>query len=378
MITVVFIVSLLILAYIFIGYPLIILILSIVIRKEIKTQNDIPYVSIIISAYNEENIIREKIENCLDLDYPKDKLEIIVASESIDKTNKIVNEYRDKGVVLYAYENREGKRATLFKTVALAKNDIIVFSDANAMYKKDAIRKLIRAFSDERIGCVSGRLVYTNPKNSSIGKGESTYWEYDFILKMLTSKFLSLGGGVNGSIFGIRKHLYSPIDKYRGDDFEISCRVEINGYGVVLDPEAISYEESSEYTRQEFSRKVRLATWNLKSSLMLLKEAITKKRFITALILFSHRFLRYTTPVWLISLLICNAFLLNSTLVYFLFLQILFYLMGLIGMIMDRSNLKYGIIFLFPFYFIMVNYAALIAIVKNILGRSDMLWEKVR
>ncbi|MBF0343287.1 MAG: glycosyltransferase family 2 protein [Nitrospirae bacterium] len=357
---------------------MIILILSVVLRKEIKTQNDTPYVSIIISAYNEENVIREKIENCLDLDYPKDKLEIIVASESIDRTNEIVGEYKQKGVVIYAYEKREGKRATLFKTVPLAKNNIIVFSDANSMYKKDAIRKLVRAFSDKRIGCVSGRLVYTNPSNSSIGKGESTYWEYDFVLKMLTSKFLSLAGGVNGSIFAIRKELYDPIDKYRGDDFEISSRVEINGYGVVLEPEAISYEESSEHVRQEFSRKVRLATWNLKSSLLLLKEALEKRRFITALILFSHRFLRYTTPVWLISLLICNAFLLRSPFVYFLFLQILFYLMALAGMIMDRSNRKYSIIFLLPFYFIMVNYAALIAIVKNILGHSEMVWEKVR
>ena len=375
---IVFIFSFSVLIYIFFGYPVVLGILSFLFGKKVNKKEFYPHVSLIISAYNEENIIREKIENSFELDYPKEKLEIIVASESTDKTNEIVKEYIGKGVVLYAYDNREGKRATLYRTVPLAKGEIIVFSDANAIYKRDAIRKLVRNFFDDRIGCVSGRLIYVNPKKSSIGSGEITYWEYDLILKRMASNLFALGGGVNGSILAIRKKLYNPIDKYRGDDFEISNRIEINGHGVILEPEAISYEETSENSKQEFKRKVRLATWNLKSTILLLIEAVQKGRLLTTFILFSHRFLRYITPVWLIILFLSNSFLLNTNLIYLFFLQILFYSLAFIGLTMEKYYNKINSFLLIPSYFCMVNYAALLALMKNLFGKTEMLWEKVR
>lgn len=375
---IVFIFSLSVLIYIFFGYPVVLGILSFLFGKKVNKKEFYPHASLIISAYNEENIIRQKIENSLELDYPTEKLEIIVASESTDKTNEIVKGYKGKGVVLYAYDIREGKRVTLYRTVPLAKGEIIIFSDANAIYERDAIKKMVSNFSDKRIGCVSGRLRYVNPKESAIGKGETTYWEYDFILKMLASRLFSLGGGVNGSIFAIRKELYNPIDKYRGDDFEISCRIEINGHGAIMEPEAISYEESSENPKQEFKRKVRLATWNLKSSLLLLNEALKKGRLLTALLLFSHRFLRYTTPVWLIILFVSNSFFLNTNLIYLFFLQLLFYSLAFVGMIIEKNNRKINLFLLIPFYFCMVNFAALIGLSKNIFAKTEMFWEKVR
>lgn len=375
---IVFIFCLSVLIYIFFGYPVVLGILSFLFGKKVNKKEFYPHLSLIISAYNEENIIRQKIENSLGLDYPKEKLEIIVASESTDKTNEIVKEYKGKGVILYAYDNREGKRATLYKTVPLAKGEIVIFSDANAIYERDAIKKIVRNFSDKRVGCVSGRLRYVNPKESAIGKGEATYWEYDFILKMLASRLFLLGGGVNGSIFAIRKELYNPIDKYRGDDFEISCRIEMNGYGAIMEPEAISYEESSENPKQEFKRKVRLATWNLKSSLLLLGEAFKRGRWLTAFLLFSHRFLRYTTPVWLIILFVSNSFLLNTRLIYLFILQILFYSLASLGMMFEKNDHKVNLFLLIPFYFCMVNYAALIGLFKNIFGKTEMFWEKAR
>lgn len=375
---IVFIFSLSVLLYTFFGYPVILGILSSLFARRVSKKEFYPPVSLIISAYNEEGVIRQKLENSLELDYPREKLEIIVASESTDKTNEIVNEYKDKGMVLYMYRKREGKRATLYRTVPLARGEIVVFSDANAMYQKDAIKKIIRNFSDSRIGCVSGRLKYINPEESSIGKGETTYWEFDLILKKMASRLFSLGGGVNGSIFAIRKELYNPIDKYRGDDFEISCRIEIGGYGVVLEPEAISYEETSENSRQEFKRKVRLATWNFKSTLMLLTEALQKRRLLTVFLLFSHRLLRYITPLWLILLFVGNVFLLSSNLRYFFYLQLIFYAMAFSGLIMEKTNRKVTPLFLIPFYFCMVNYAAFLGLTKNIFGKTELLWEKAR
>ena len=373
--------SLSFLIYIFFGYPVILWILSFLFGKKVNKKEIYPYVSLIISAYNEENVMRQKIENSLELDYPKEKLEIIVASESTDKTNEIVKEYKDKGVTLYAYEKREGKRATLYRTVPLAKGEIIVFSDANAIYKKDAVKKIVRNFSDKRIGCVSGRLRYINQKRSIIGEGETTYWEYDFILKKMASRLFSLAGcgGVNGSIFAIRKELYNPIDRHRGDDFEISCRIEIGGYGVILETEAVSCEESSEDSKQEFRRKVRLATWNFKSTVMLLTEALQRGRILTAFLLFSHRFLRYTTPVWLILLFVNSAFLFdNGNIRYFFYLQLVFYFLAVSGFIMEKADHKANAIFLIPFYFCMVNGAAFLGLTKNLFGKSELLWEKSR
>jgi poly-beta-1,6-N-acetyl-D-glucosamine synthase len=375
---IIFFFSLSVLMYTFLGYPVILSILSALFGKMVDKKEFYPHVSLVISAYNEEKVIKQKIENSLDLDYPHEKLEIIVASESTDETNTIVRKFDENGVILYAYEKREGKRATLYRTVPLAKGEIIVFSDANAMYKYDAIKKITRNFFDKRIGCVSGKLQYLNPEESSIGEGESSYWEFEFVLKKMLSKLFSLGGGVNGSIFAIRKALYNPIDKYRGDDFEISCRVELGGYGSVLEPEAISYEESSENSRQEFDRKVRLATWNFKSSVILLTEALQKVKLLTGFILFSHRLMRYTTPLWLISIFISNVFLLNNILVYILYLQLTFYLLAFSGFLIERINKKVNSLFLIPFYFCMVNYAAFLALIKNAFGKSEMFWEKVR
>lgn len=375
---IVFVLSLSVLVYTFFGYPVALCALSALFGKRPRWRECCPRVSLIISTYNEEKVIREKIENSLALDYPRDLLEIIVASESTDGTDDIVREYAGKGVVLHGYKGREGKRATLFRTVPLAKGEIIVFSDANAIYRPDAVRKLVGNFSDPGVGCVSGRLVYLNPKRSNIGAAETCYWEYDMALKRLASRLRVLGGGANGSIFAIRKELYNPIDRHRGDDYEISCRVELAGFGAVLESGAVSYEETSQSTRQEFRRKVRLATWNLKSTLMLLGEAARKKRALTFFILFSHRLLRYTTPVWLALLLASNAFLLGGWLGYLFPLQGLFYLSAALGYMMERLSGRVFRPLVAPLYFCMVNIAAFMALSKNILGRTETLWEKAR
>jgi len=373
-----FTIALVVLVYIFIGYPIVLAVLSKLLAKAVRREDITPDVSLVISAYNEQNIIREKLENTLALDYPKEKLEVIVASEATDGTNDIVRQYADRGIILYAYENREGKSATLYRTVPRTHGEILVFSDANALYHHDAIRKLVRNFADPRVGCVSGRLTYVNTGDCAIGQGESAYWEFEFLLKGMLSRIMKLSGGVNGSIFAIRRNLYNPIDRFRGDDFELSNRIQIAGHGVILEPEALSFEGTSATSRQEFRRKVRLATWNLQSTLILMREALAAGAFLTAFILFSHRLLRYTTPVWLAALFPSNLFLLEGALAWFFVLQCLFYLMAAAGFVLEKSRRPVKTIFLLPFYFCMVNGAALTALVKNLTRRTDVLWEKAR
>ena len=197
---------------------------------------------LIISAYNEQDVIREKLENTLALDYPKEKLEVIVASEAADGTNAVVREYAGRGIILHAFEDREGKPATLYRTVPLARGEMIVFSDANAMYHRDAIRKLVRNFADPR-GMRERQAHLREPRgvghrpggNGLLGVRVSP-------VKEMLSRIMKLSGGVNGSIFAIRKSLYLPVDRYRGDDFELSNRIQIAGHGVILEPEALSFE----------------------------------------------------------------------------------------------------------------------------------------
>lgn len=371
--------SLAILIYTIFGYPIILFILSMLFGKKVNAKEFYPSVSIIISAYNEDNVIKQKLENCLAIDYPREKMEIIVASESTDNTNMIVDDYKTRGVVLYAYNKREGKRVTIYKTVPKTKGEIIVFSDANAMYEKDSIKKLVRNFADNRIGCVSGRLVYINPKNSLVGEGEKRYWNFELILKKMESRLFSLSGGVNGSIFAIRKNLYNPINQYRGDDYEISCRIQLDGFGVIIEPEAISYEETCETTKQEFKRKIRLVSWNLKSTIILLIESIKKGRILTTVILFSHRFLRYTVPIWVITVFISNLFLLKRNAFLYLFiLQLIFFAFSFFGFLMEKKKNHVPSMFLIPWYFIIVSYAAVLGIIETVFQKDDVLWEKVR
>lgn len=375
---IIFALSLLVLFYVFVGYPIVLFLLSTLFRRTVLREDITPTVSLIISAYNEEDVIRDKMENTLALDYPRDCLEVIVASEATDGTNDIVRKYACHGITLHAYENREGKPATLYRSVPRAGGEIIVFSDANAMYRKDAIRKLVRNFADSRVGCVSGRLIFVNSGQSAIGEGESTYWEFEFLLKRMLSRMMALSGGVNGSIFAIRKALYRPIDRYRGDDFELSSRIQIAGYGVVLEPEAVSYEEALISARQEFKRKVRLATWNLKSTQILMKEALLKGQLLTAFVLFSHRLFRYVTPLWVMALFMSNLFLLDGILLYFFVLQVLFFTLALLGLALETARFKTQMLLLLPFYFCMVNYAALLALIKSFSQKTEVLWKKTR
>ena len=210
---VVFIAILGIVLYAYVGYPAVLWVLGLFRRREVRRDESYcPRVILIISAHNEERIIREKIENSLALDYPKDRLRIVVASDgSVDATNDIVREYESRGVILKAFERREGKSATLNRAVLGLDADVLVFSDANAFYREDAIRKLVRNMADEEIGCVVGKLVYLS-NNSYVGRGESLYWRYESLLNGLESRLKSVLVGT-GTIFAVRRTLFSPLIK---------------------------------------------------------------------------------------------------------------------------------------------------------------------
>jgi len=377
-VTIVFWFTVFLIIYSYFGYPIILMILGF--RKGLKVSKGeiTPTLSLLVLAHNEERIIREKIENSLGLDYPRDKLEIVVASESTDKTDEIVKEYSGQGIVLYPFKKREGKQVTIYRVIPLLKGEIVVFSDANALYKKDALRKLARNFNDPTVGCVCGELKYVNPQKASIGETEGLYWRYEIFVKKLESKIHSVLGA-NGSIYAIRKKLYAPISKFRGDDFEIPIKIAQKGYGVVFEAEAVSFEMTSSTTREEFIRKIRIIAWVWKSTLILIKDSLRPFKGFLIFQLISHKLLRWLVPIFLTLLLVSNIFLISSVFYRILLsAQIIFYLMSSWGYVQDRREIKPNRIISITYYFCMVNFAAFLGFCKFVLGRQGNVWEKTR
>lgn len=373
-----FIVSIGVVVYTYIVYPLIVAALGFLRPGFVrKGEGFLPPVTLIISAYNEQDVIEAKVKNSLALDYPN--LEITVASESTDATNEIASKYADHGIILRAFSGRRGKSATLFRVMPTVRGEIVVFSDANAMYRPDALRKIVRNFADPSVGCVIGQLKYRDPSESVGGQGEAVYWKYDEWHRRHAAKAKGLIPGINGGVFAIRRELYFPVNEQRGDDYELCTRIGIRGYAVVFEADAVAEETAAQSTRQQFRRKTRLVRWNIFSSIVLICEALLFRNLRVAWQVLSHRLLRYTVPVWLLLALAASAWLAPTSPVFRLILacQLGFYVIGLIGWSADAGRLKVSRLWLVPAYFVMVNSAAMVAILA--LSRGQMAtWQKER
>ncbi len=363
--------------YAYAGYPLLLCAIAALRRRPVRRDpGHEPAVSLLIPAYNEEEVIAAKLENALALDYPRGKIQILVTSESDDGTNGIVARYEDRGVRLIASSERRGKAANLARAVPHATGEILVFTDANAMFRPDALRCLVRNFADPGVGAVSGRLVYTGTGRGATASGEETYWGFEMILKRASSALGSLPGA-NGSIFALRRELYAPIDDRRGDDFELPIRVILQGRASILDPDAVSHEPAAAGFRDEFRRKVRIINWMSTSAVLLLREAVAKRRFLIAFQLLSHKLNRWAVPFWLLGLLPASLWLAAQGPWYAAaaWSQGALYLAAVAGWGVTAAGRRLPGVLLLPFYFVVVNAAALVGLVTAALGR-EVSWHR--
>ncbi len=362
-----------IIVFTYAGYPLVLFVLGLFKKRRcLGEREEYPRVALIISAYNEERIIREKIENSLKLDYPKDRLRVIIASDgSVDATDAIVREFEGSNVVLKSFGKREGKSATLNRAVVGIDEDILIFSDANAFYKEDAVKKLVRNLREEEIGCVVGHLCYME-NNSYVGKGESLYWRYESFINSLESCLQSVLVAT-GTIFAIRRELFKAIGKDVANDFQIPADVAEMGCGVVYESEAIAYERSAFFFREEFARKRRIIVRGLTGFRNLRRSFGGPFRIFQFI---SRKLLRWCIGPMLPLIYVTNALLVGDRFFSILFVcQNAFYILAAIGAFLRRGKVKLRI-FLVPFYFVMVNAAALAAIATFIGGRRLSAWEK--
>jgi cellulose synthase/poly-beta-1,6-N-acetylglucosamine synthase-like glycosyltransferase len=376
---IVFITMLALAAYAYAGYPALVYLLSRLFERPVRRADIIPSVSIIIAAYNEERDIAQKIENTLALDYPKEKLEIIVASDcSTDRTDEIASQYQKRGVTLYRRPERLGKSVVQNAAMKHSTGEIIVFSDATTFYEPDAIRKIVRSFADPEVGCVAGHLLYVDRSVTAVGQGCRSYWGYERFIKQSESRLGSLIG-VSGCLYAVRRSSYGRLALDMSSDFVIAIEIYLRGLRTVYDCEAISTEDTNKRSRDEFRMRVRIIEQTL-SALHRYSEALNLRAHpLFAFQMISHKVMRYGAPFFLIAAFLSNALLAGSSEIYYLTFigQGAFYLAAIIGWICDRLGARIGPA-AFPYYFALANAASVVAFLKFMRGEAHVIWEPIR
>ncbi|MEW6379719.1 MAG: glycosyltransferase family 2 protein [bacterium] len=372
--------SLFLILYPYFGYPLLLFLFS---RGRLPkkaldgNQNTWPAVSIVISAFNEEEAIEEKILNTLELDYPREKLEIWVASDgSTDRTNERAALYQDRGVRLFWQKERQGKSALLNQVVPLTAGGILVFTDANAFFDRKSLQNLVLSFRDERIGFVTGRTEYiVSPCGNSVGKTSGLYHRFERYLKRKES---ALGScvGADGAIFAIRKELYLPLLAGDLNDLAIPLQVVRQGYRGVMEESALVRECASLKMGGEVRRQIRITNRTVRT-LFRNRNLLNPFRYpVFAWQLVSHKLLRLLVPFLMITLLISNLAALGSGKGYFFFLvlQLAFYSLALIGSWLGGWEGKLSLVCRVPYHFVLVNHAMLCGWLRCCTRNHDVLW----
>jgi poly-beta-1,6-N-acetyl-D-glucosamine synthase len=375
-----FIIFLVILLYHYILFPLSIYLLSVFRNRPVLQKTIHPHVSVIVSAYKEEKVIGAKLQNLLDLDYPGNAFEIIVASDgNEDKTAEIVRSFSSKGVISSHEIVRKGKISAINRGIQLAAGEVILLSDANSVYARDTLTKLVRNFADSRVGAVSGRKSILKDDTRASSAGDGAYWKYESFLKGCQSNLGSITTG-DGEIFAFRKSLFKPVpENVVNDDAAITIDIIEQGYRVVYEPEAISGELASVELKDDFWVKVRMVAGGFQSVKMYLSRLV-RQRPLFAFQFLSHKILRWTVPVLLVGLFLSTIVLIQKPLFLVLTItQIVFYGLALIGFRRHRISGGRGLPY-YAYYFCLMNLAALLGMVKYVSGELDanILWKKAK
>ena len=368
--------------YSYVGYPAFLWLVSRVGRFDESScagqSGHLPSVTLIISAYNEEKVIGEKIKNALSLDYPRELLEIVIISDgSTDQTGEIVTEFAHQGVVLRHYEGRIGKTACLNRALPLAAGGIIVFSDANSSYEKGALKALLGPFQNNTVGFVTGWTKYGSGDGAapySLG----LYSRLELITKELESRLGSCIGA-DGAIFAIRKELYLPLEDYDINDLVIPLSINQQGYRGVLQREAICIEKDAGSPKGEFHRQVRITSRTIRA-IMNYRQLLNPFRFgLLSFELFSHKVCKFLVPLFLVALLVSNL-LLSEREGFFLMALVaqgIFYIAAGSASFVPKRSLLSRIVEAARI-FVVVNVAIALAWVKYLQGETYTTWSPTK
>lgn len=375
------VICLLIPFYVYFGYPVLLWILTF--GKPAIThlrEDNFPSVALIISCYNEADVIREKLDNALELDYPEELLRILVVSDgSDDGTDELVQEFADNRIKLIRQEGRLGKTMGLNLAMEQVTEEVTVFSDANAMYAPDAIAKLVRNLADPSVGYVVGAALYTDGSSGASAQNENLYWRYELAIKIMESRLHSVVGG-DGAIYAIRTELWEPLQQQDINDFVNPLQIIAKGYRGIFEPDAKSFEETAGEFSREIARKERIVNRSIRG-LMRVKEVMNPaKTGIFAWQVISHKLLRWLIAMFLALAFVGSVMLATQGLIFFQIVGLgglaLLLLAGKGHLSVDKNSLPVWISM--PYYFVMVNLYSLKGIVRAMRGETQVIWSSAR
>lgn len=367
------------LTYVYVGYPLLVFFASRFFPRQVRYAKIQPKVTVLITAFNEEAAIRQKLENTLAIDYPAEKLEILVASDgSTDGTDEIVREFATRGVRLFRQEGRVGKTTTQNNAVQQATGEIVLFSDATTVYGKDVLSHVLPPFADETVGCVAGRLVYLDNESTNVGKGAQNYWSYETFLKNAESRACSLIGA-SGCLYAVRRAAYEPMYAEACSDFLICTILYRKDLRSVFAPDAVCYEYTNRNVADELRMRVRVISqtftdlWRNRDMLNPFRSGFYSVELV------SHKLLRYAVPLVLAMLFVANILLAAASPFYLaaLLMQVSFYVLSFTGWLVERSGRSSGFLAM-PLYFTLANFASAIGFYKFLRGERYARWEPIR
>jgi len=334
---------------------------------------ELPLITMIVPAYNEEKHLPDKLANLQRLEYPQEKLEVIFVSDgSTDGTNRILEKVIAPNVRTIFLRERQGKPLALNQAVKAARHEILVFSDAATLFAPDALQKLIRHFSQSGVGAACGALKFRG--NAESKQTEGVYWGYESMLRLMESR-LGATLTASGAIYALRRECYRPLPADSViEDFVIPMNARRLGYQVLYDPEAIGMEFAAESIKGEFRRRVRLAIGSFRNLREFLRVPLPR---FTRIAFFSHKVLRWMVPFLLIGVLLSNAFLLRE-LPYRITAvsQLLFYLWAALGWVLHQQmqKLRFGLV---GYFLLAMNVAFLVGFIRFLSGKTEATWERV-
>lgn len=379
-----------IIIYTYIGYTLFLIFLNLLksfYKLFVSKQNPVkitPDVTLLIAAYNEKDVIDIKMKNTMEIDYPSEKLKILWISDgSDDGTNEKLKTYNN--ITVLHQPERRGKTDALNRAMKHVTTPFTVFCDANTMLAKGSISELMKPFYSEKTGCVAGeKRIARSLSEAAAGMGESTYWQYESLIKKLESNLGSTLGAA-GELYAIRSNLYEELSPdIIIDDFVNSLNIARRGYKIKYAPKAYALESPSINSKEEFKRKIRIATGGFQTIALIPSLLNIFKYGFLSFEYISHKICRWVIVPFLIPIIfllnawICFSEAWSSQLFNTIFiLQIVFYLIAILGGILEKRSIRLKIIFL-PYYLIFMNFAQIAGLIRFLRGKHSVVWEKAK
>jgi cellulose synthase/poly-beta-1,6-N-acetylglucosamine synthase-like glycosyltransferase len=370
-------------AYTYVGFPLLVLARGRLLPRRYRTSPVTPSVSMVIAAHNEASVIGAKVENLLALDYPDDLLEIVIASDgSDDGTDEKVRQYEGRSgrAVRLLSLPRAGKAATLTAAVAQTAGDVLVFSDANSMFARDAVTMLVRPFADPDVGGVAGDQRYLGGGAADgVASGEQSYWSFDRLIKDAESRAGSVISAT-GAIYAIRRALFAPVRPDVTDDFYTSTGVIAQGQRLVFESRAVAYEPVAQSGGDEFGRKVRVMTRGLRG-VIARRALLNPFRYgFYSVQLVSHKVLRRLMVLPLALLLVTSALRWGDGPAFQVLTvaQVALYVLGAVGLLAGGSRVGRIKLLAVPAFFCLVNVASVCAVWNIVRGNRIDRWQPRR